>query len=223
MTPGLHLTAKVFLPFVLAAAGLSLGCTSVGNTAENAPRITGMEQKTTSQKNIAPDSVSGTDADAFACSATEFANRMDAAITSMLGNLNTYSFDLDERDESLDVEILSGGNTVGLLGFFPHGNPIPYEQRATDGTADQIKLFERNSYPNRDKSELHFVTLSHAAIMAADPSLDFSGAGDVFDELLDQLKTNPDTDAATLTKNGISYELHTTIGVMFVLYISPAQ
>ena len=223
MTSGLHLTAKVFLLFVLAAFGLSLGCTSVGNTAENAPRITGMEQKTTSQENMASDSICSMNAGTFACSATEFANRMDAALTSILGNLNTYSFDLDERDESLNTEILSGGNTVGLLGFFAHGNPIPYEQRATDGTADQIKLFEHNSYPNRDKSELHFATLSYAAIMAADPSLDFGGAGDVFDELLDPLKTNPDTDTATLTKNGISYELHTTIGVMFVLCISPAQ
>ena len=223
MTPGLHLSAKVFLPFVLAAVGLSLGCTSVGNTAENAPRTTGMEQKTASQENMASDSISSTDAGTFACSATEFANRMDAALTSMLGNLNTYSFDLDERDESLDTEILSGGNTVGLLGFFSHGNPIPYEQRATDGTADQIKLFERNSNSDRDKSELHFVTLSHAAIMAADPSLDFGEAQDIFSELIDQLKANPDTDAVTLTKNEISYELHTTIGVMFVLYISPAQ
>lgn len=223
MTPGAHLTARVFLSFVLAAAGLSLGCTSVGNTAENAPRITGMEQKTTSQENMAPDSASSTDAGAFACSATEFANRMDAALTSKLGNLNTYSFDLGEHDGSLDAEILSGGNTVGLLGFFSHGDPIPYEQRASGDTADQIKLFERNSNSDRDKSELHFLMLSYAAIMAADPSLDFGGAQDVFSELVDQLKANPDTDAATLTRNEISYELHTTIGVMFVLYISPAQ
>lgn len=222
MTPGTHLTARVFLPFVLAAAGLSLGCTSVGNTAENAPRITGMEQKTTSQENMAPDSASSTDAGAFACSATEFANRMDAALTSKIG-LKTYSFDLGEHDGSLYTEILGGGNTVGVLGFFSHGDPIPYEQRASGDTADQIKLFEHKSNSDRDKSAAHFLMLSYAAIMAADPSLDFDGARDVFSELVDQLEANPDTDAATLTKNKISYELHTTIGVMFVLYISPAQ